>query len=133
MFRYKFPEADLKSAVKYLKTKKGRLQQKPWVLKYESDLKVKDGKIRYKDKEIIASENIDDYLRRRVCSKAADINTSRDSAFYQLSKEVVGVSRRAIMEFFRKQKQLMFYVSHHNQKMLEMLNLVQWPWIVHEN
>jgi hypothetical protein len=106
MFRYKFLEADIKKAIKYLKTKKGKLQQKPWVTKFEKDLKVDKHTLRYKGLEIIPKERIDAFLRKRILSKEADISTSRDSAYYQISKENVGVSRRDIMEWLRKQKSL---------------------------
>ena len=104
MFRYKFLEADIKKAKSYLTTKKGRLQVKPWVLKYEADLSVAKNVLVYKGREVIPREKVDAFLRDKVLSKTADINTSRDSAFYQLSKISVGVSRRDIGEWLRKQQ-----------------------------
>ena len=72
MYRYKFTDRDLKNCAKYLKTKKGKLQQKPWVTKFESDLTTKLGKVFYKEKEIIPKERLDAFLRKRIFSKDAE-------------------------------------------------------------
>jgi hypothetical protein len=106
MFRYKFTEADIKQAKIYLKTKKGRLQVKPWVLKFEVDLSVDKNNLKYKGKDVIPQEKVDTYLRKRIYAKDADITCSRDSAHFQIAKEVVGVSRRNIMDFLRAQKSI---------------------------
>ena len=104
MFRYKISGGDLSKVRKYLKTKSGKLQLPAWGIRFEKDLTLKGNSVFYQDKEIIPQENVDRYLRGRIFSKTADIATARDSAFYQLSKQVIGVSRRSVMEFLRKQK-----------------------------
>ena len=104
MFRYKFSEGDIKKAKTYLKTKKGRLQVKAWVLKFEADLSIDKNTLKYKGLDIIPTERVDTFLRKRILDRKADITLSRDSAHYQIAKEVVGVSRRTIMEWLRKQQ-----------------------------
>ena len=89
--RYKILKADVANAIKFLQTKKGHLDVKPWVEKYKANLSVKKNKLYFDDKEVIPRENVDTYLRRRLYSKNEDaIQMSRDGAHYQLLKETVG-------------------------------------------
>lgn len=104
MFRYKIRDAQLAKVKKYLRTKSGRLQMPNWGIKFEKDLTLKGTKVYYKDKEIVPQDRVEPYLRARIFSKNADIATARDSAFYQLKDQCVGVSRRDIMAFLRKQR-----------------------------
>jgi len=106
MFRYKLKEADVSKVKKYLRTKKGRLQLPPWGVRFEKDLKLKGGDLFFKDKQVVPLEKWEDYLRKKLYAKDAELNTSRDAAFYQLQKECIGVSRRNIMAFLRAQKTL---------------------------
>ena len=104
MFRYKIKRGDLNTVKKYLKTKSGKLQLPSWGIRFKDSLSLKGDVVMYNGKEIVPRENIEQYLRKRIYSDAADIATARDSAFYQLSKQTVGISRRDIMEFLRAQR-----------------------------
>ena len=105
--RYKILKADVANAIKFLQTKKGHLDVKPWVEKFKDNLSVKKNKLYFDDKEVIPRENVDTYLRRRLYSKNDDaIQMSRDGAHYQLLKETVGITRRALMDFLKAQRTL---------------------------
>ena len=104
MFRFKIKETDVKKVKTYLKKKDGPLPM--WGFRFKSDLKLNGDKLTFKGKEVIPMEKQDAFLRKRLYSKEADLATSRDACFYTLQKEVVGISRRTIMEFLRKQKTL---------------------------
>ena len=72
-----------------------------------SKLGYKKGKsIYFKGLEIVPRERIDSVLRTKLYDKECEVGFGRDSAFYTLSKSYVGLPRRKIMEFLRKQKTL---------------------------
>ena len=104
--RYKITTKGLEQAVKFLKTGKGHLSVPTWVDKYKADLKVKNGKVFFQKRELVSRENVEDYLRKRLYSKDADLQMARDSCHYQLLKETVGVTRRRLMDFLKAQKTL---------------------------
>ena len=104
MYRFKINEADVKKVKEHLKKKDGPLPM--WGFRFKSDLKLNGSKLMFKDKEVIPVEQHEAFLRKRLYSKEADLATSRDACFYTLQKQVVGISRRQIMAFLRKQKTL---------------------------
>ena len=103
MNRYKFSEDNIKKAIKYVlgKTKTGPAFAK----KFKDELKVKKKKLYYLDREVISLEKVDDLLRTKVY-KEDDTPTGRDSFFHIIKQNYIGVSRRVVMEFLRKQKPL---------------------------
>ena len=100
-------KADIAKAIKFVQTNKGHLDVAPWVEKFKSQLKVKNKKLYFEDREIVAREDVDNYLRKRLYSKQDDaIQMSRDAAHYQLLKETVGITRRKLMDFLKAQRTL---------------------------
>jgi hypothetical protein len=104
MFRFKIYEKDVNAVKKFLKSKKGAMPK--WGERFRDDLKLEGNRLLYKNKRVVPIEKIDTILRKTLYSKKANLTTSRDSAFHQLKKIVVGISRRNIMEFLRSQKNL---------------------------
>jgi hypothetical protein len=102
MNRFKFHKKDFKSAIEYIKSKKGTPPN--WAKK--DGLSIKGSKIFYNELEIVAEEDVDDYLRKTIYDKEATTPFGRDSAFHIIKSKVLGVPRRKIMEFLRKQKSL---------------------------
>lgn len=101
MQRYKFSEAGIKQAIQFLK---GKSEDAPnWAIRFKADLKVKGTKVLYKDRVIIARENIDDYLRTEMFKKNGTLPFGRDAAFHKLQSTVIGVPRRRLMKFIKAQ------------------------------
>ena len=102
MNRYKFTDASLEKAIKFIR---GKTSTGPaWAKKHKEDLKIKGKKLYYKDKEIVTRERIDEVLRSEIYKKNGDVPTGRDSAFHILKQRYVGIPRRPVMEFLRKQR-----------------------------
>ena len=102
MDRYKFPTDSIVKAKKFLS---GKAKTGPaWAKRFKEDLSVKGTKIFYKDREIIASEKIDEVLREEIFKKDADIPPSRDGAFHIVKQRYVGVSKRKILSFLQAQR-----------------------------
>jgi len=104
MDRFKITDTNLKHAKAFLKTGKGK--HPVWTSKYKDDLTFKGNKLYYKEREVVSRERVDDVLRKELYRKDGDIPSGRDSAFHICKQRYVGISRRAIMEFIRKQKPL---------------------------
>ena len=104
MDRFKITDAAIKQAIEYIKTEKGKPPR--WVSKYKDDISLKGNKLYYKEREVISKERVDDVLRTELYKKNGDIPAGRDSAFHICKQRYVGISRRALMEFIRKQKPL---------------------------
>ena len=102
--RFKITDAALKKAIKYVKSGDGK--PPPWASKYKADLSVKGSKLFYKEREIVSRERVDAVLRDQLYKKGGDVPSGRDSAFHICKQRFVGISRRALMEFIRKQKPL---------------------------
>ena len=106
MDRYKITASILKKAISFLKSGKKNGNPPVWVTKYKDDLSVKGKKLFYKEREIISRERVDDVLRKELYKPSGDVPSGRDSAFHICKQRYVGISRRALMEFIRKQKPL---------------------------
>ena len=107
MNRYSIKQSDFPAAIKYIKTGEDKISAPNWAVKYKDDLSIKNGKIFYQvDRELVSKERVSDYLREQIYSKDAKIPFGRDSSYYQLVKQCVGVTRRVLMEFLRSQKSL---------------------------
>lgn len=104
MNRYKFSEANILSAIKFLqKTEKNGPS---WAIKFKDDLKIKENKLFYKNTLIVASEKVNDLLRDVIFKKNSDIPASRDACFHLCKQRYTGISRRQIMKFLQAQKSL---------------------------
>jgi hypothetical protein len=102
MNRYKFRKADFPKAVEYIKTGKGDAPN--WAKR--DGLTVKGSKIYYGALEILAHEDVDAYLRKKIYAKEADTPAGRDSAYHIIKSQVLGCPRRRVMEWLRAQKSL---------------------------
>ena len=104
MHRYKFSADSVKKAKSFLQ---GKANTGPaWASKFKDNLKIKDGKIFYEDKQIVAKEEVDALLRKEIYKVDGDTPSGRDSAFHILKQRYIGVSRRVLMEWLRAQKAL---------------------------
>ena len=80
MFRYKFTEASVDKARKYLK---GTVKKGPvWAERFKDDLTLKGKKVFYKTMQIVPKEQVDKLLRDELYKKDGDIPSGRDSAFH---------------------------------------------------
>ena len=96
--RYKFNEATVAQAVKFLKGTGKR--QPAFLKKFKGTLK--EGKLHLDGKRVIPKEKVETYLRDRIYKGATPL--SRDSAFYAIHMDTVGVSRKQIDLFLKKQR-----------------------------
>ena len=96
--RYKFTKATVTQGVKFLK---GTAKRQPNYLKGRKGT-LKDGKLHLDGKRVIPKEDVESYLRERIYKGATPL--SRDSAFYAISRDVVGVSRAALDKFLKSQR-----------------------------
>ena len=104
MHRYKFTADSVKKAKYFLQ---GKTNTGPvWAVKFKADLKIKDGNVFYKDKQIVPKESVGDLLRKDIYKVGGDTPSGRDSAFHILKQRYIGVSRRVLMEWLRAQKAL---------------------------
>ena len=106
MNRYKFSEEQWGPAIKFIKNGEGHLDAPNWAVKHKPDLTVKGTTIFYKGLEIVPLQRIDAVLRAKIFDKKCEVGFARDSAFYTLSKSYIGLPRRKIMTFLRKQRTL---------------------------
>ena len=107
MNRFKISQKDFPAAIRFLNTGSGKLSAPNWCSKFKNELTVKGDKIFYKKNlEVIPKERVSDYLREQIYSVEAKIPFGRDSSYYQLVKQCVGITRRVLMEFLRAQKSL---------------------------
>ena len=103
MNRYKFTDASIKKAIKYIK---GAKTGPTWAKKFKDDLSVKSGKVFYKGMQVVPKERVDDVLRKEIYQPNGDVPSGRDAAFHICKQRYIGISRRALMKFIRAQKPL---------------------------
>ena len=103
MNRFKLTRKSIEKAKKFLKD---NTPGPTWAVRFKEDLSVKNGKLLFKKAPIVAAEDVEDYLRKRLYDKN-DLQMGRDACHYQIQQEgVIGVSRRKIMDFYKAQKTL---------------------------
>ena len=96
--RYKFTKATVTQAVKFLK---GTGKRQPnFLKKFKGTLK--DGKLHLDGKRVIPKEDVESFLRERIYKGGTPL--SRDSAFYAVHRDTVGVSRAQIDLFLKSQR-----------------------------
>ena len=98
MNRFNFTEKKITAAKKFLK---GDAKTEPSFLKRFKGTIVK-GRLHLDGKQVIPKEKVEVYLRNRIY--AAKTPLSRDAAFYWIQKDSVGVSRKAVDNFLKKQR-----------------------------
>ena len=104
MNRFKFSRESIKNTIQYLKDDK---KEGPvWAKRFKNDFVVKRNKLFFQNKEVIAFEDVDRVLRREMYKIDGDVNTGRDAAFHTLKKRYIGIGRRKVMDFIRRQKPL---------------------------
>ena len=102
--RYTVKKSDFPAAIKYLQGKSFKKDSPNWAVRNQQYLQVVDGKVRYNNKEILADENIDAYLRDLVFNKKSKSPLSRDGMFKHIqSQNVAGISRRRVAQFLKGQ------------------------------
>ena len=101
MNRYKFSEESIAEAAKFLK---GKSKDGPaWAKRFKGDLTVKNSKVFYLDKQVIAQSKVEDYLRTQMFKKGGTLPFGRDAAHHKLKQSVVGITRRHLMRFIKSQ------------------------------
>lgn len=96
---------DLVNVRSFLKT--GKTRGIPgWATKFKNDLTVDGFDVLYKGRVIVPKEKVDEFIRKKLYSTDGTLPYGRDSAHHVLLKTTVGVSRRALMEFLRRQRTL---------------------------
>jgi hypothetical protein len=98
MNRYRFNEKTIVAAKKFLK---GEAKREPAFLKKFKGT-VKEGKLYLDDKMVVPKEKVDTFLRNKIYEGKTPL--SRDAAFYWISKNTVGVSRKAVDDWLKKQR-----------------------------
>ena len=98
MNRYNFSMSNVTAAKKNLK---GDAKREPSFLKRFKGTIVK-GRLHLDGKLVVPKEKLETYLRNRIY--AAKTPLSRDAAFYWISKDAVGVSRKSVDLFLKKQR-----------------------------
>ena len=98
MNRYNFTDERIKALKKYVKKPEGR---KP-VLLNKHEATIQKGKLYLDGKQVIPKNKVEETLRRKILS--GQIPLTRDAAFYWLSKKYVGLSRKAVDDFLKKQR-----------------------------
>ena len=96
--RFKFTKATITQGIKYLK---GTAKRQPNYLKIRKGT-LKDGKLYLDGKQVIAKDDVEDYLRKRIYKGGTPL--SRDAAFYSISRDTTGVSRAALDKFLKAQR-----------------------------
>jgi hypothetical protein len=96
--RHTFTQKTVVQAMKFLT---GKAKTKPNFLnKYKGEVKKRrlflDGKL------VVPAEKVEQYLRARIYNARTPL--TRDAAFYTISKDAVGVSRKKIDDFLKKQR-----------------------------
>ena len=96
--RYRFTEKTVKQAKSFLK---GDSKTEPNFLKKHKGT-VDGAKLKLDGKLVVPKERVDAFLRNKIYQGKTPL--SRDAAFYWISKNVVGVSRKAVDNFLKKQR-----------------------------
>ena len=104
MNRYRFTRESLANTIEFLKGK--RDTGPTWAVRYKEKLEVKGDKVYFEGKEIVPQKDIDTVLRREMYKRDGEVGTGRDSAFHLLKQKYVGIPRRPVMAFIRKQRVL---------------------------
>ena len=104
MFRYRFTEASVNKAKRFLS---GKVKKGPsFATRFKEDLTVKNGKLFYKDQQVVPKEKVAEAIRKEMYGIESDTPAGRDSAFHVLKRKFIGVSRRDVMAFIRGQRVL---------------------------
>ena len=75
MDRFRVTDATLKSAIKFIKTGKGKAPM--WATRYKEDLSVKGSKLFYKTREVVSKERVSEVLRDELYKKDGDCPSER--------------------------------------------------------
>ena len=98
MNRYVFNEKTIAAAKKFLK---GDAKKEPAFLKKFKGT-VKDGKLYLDEKLVVPKEKVETFLRNKIYDGKTPL--SRDAAFYWISKNTIGVSRKTVDDWLKKQR-----------------------------
>ena len=101
MNRFKFPQAAVDAAKKFLKSKKGTAPA--FITKFPGAFKVRAGELYADGKRVVPTESREKFLRDTVYGKKSEYPFGRDSLFAILKHEVMNVSKRDIEAFLNAQ------------------------------
>ncbi len=101
MNRFKYGEAAVDKAIKFLKSKKGTAPS--FLTQFPGAFTVRKGKLYADGKQVIPTESRESFLREIVYGKRSEYPFGRDSLFAILKHEVLNVSKRDIEAFLNAQ------------------------------
>ena len=101
MNRFKYGQADVDKAIKFLKSKKGTAPS--FLTQFPGAFTVRKGKLYADGKQVVPTESRESFLREIVYGKRSEYPFGRDSLFAILKHEVMNVSKRDIEAFLNAQ------------------------------
>ena len=122
MNRFHFTSQKVKNAINYLLTKNGK---PPSFIQTPSDWKVLKGKLYFKKIKVIPLEEVPKFLREVVYGSNSLYPYGRDSLYHSLKSEVLGVSKRAILNFLNSQGPIVSRRSRPPQAQRENLRQIR--------
>ena len=101
MNRYTFTQDNVKQAIQYLKSQEG--DPPSFISDNPDSFTTLDSQLLYKSKIVVPVE-LRAELLRKIMYKDPGGPMGRDSLYYFVSPNFVGITRRFILEFLKKQK-----------------------------
>jgi len=98
MWRYDFSKANIEKAIGYVKNKEG--PQPSFLKKFKGS--VKGGKLYLDGKQVIPSNDSEEFIREQVLS--GKVPLTRDGLYYFMNQNFVGVRRAAIDKVLKSQR-----------------------------
>ena len=72
---------------------------------WAEDVTIKGSNLFFQGKQVVPSEDVDDFLRERVYSKTkSPVSMVRDAGYTKIQKETIGISRRRFMSWLKRQE-----------------------------
>ena len=103
MNRYTYTGSSVKQAIAYLKNQEG--QPPPYISDHPEAFTTKYGQLFY-EKKMVAPEDLRAELLRKILYKDPGGPMGRDSLYYHIQPNFVGIPRSYVLEFLKKQKVL---------------------------
>ena len=97
MYRFNFSEKNVKRAIEFLQ---GKHTTPPSFLKGRHS-QIKRGSLYLDNKQVIPTNNVEDFLRKKILS--AKVPLSRDSLYYFMQQKYINVSRAKIDKLLKGQ------------------------------
>ena len=103
MNRYTYTQESVKKAIDYLKTLKG--QPPNFISDHPDTFTTRAGQLYY-EKKMVVPEELRDELLRKILYTSPGGPMGRDSLYYFIQPNFVGIPRSFVLEFLKKQKVL---------------------------